>query len=98
MGLVRPASDPREFEGQLAAALFLAKAPRTSSVGPILVGAELFTHSTPASMGSGRKAGPEGADGMDYFPIFLAASVSYLLAVLIVHLLVPKLEPAKIDV
>src|SRR4029077_3640656 len=32
---------------------------------------ELFTHSTPASMRSGRIAGPEGAVGMDYFPIFL---------------------------
>ena len=45
-----------------------------------------------------REAARLRGDVGDYFPIFLAASLSYLLAVLIVHLLVPKLEPAKIDV
>jgi ACS family hexuronate transporter-like MFS transporter len=33
----------------------------------------------------------------NYFPVFLMASVSYLLSLLIVHLLVPKLEPARIE-
>jgi ACS family hexuronate transporter-like MFS transporter len=32
-----------------------------------------------------------------YFPIFIMASVSYLLALLLTHLLAPKLEPAQID-
>jgi len=33
----------------------------------------------------------------NYFPIFLAASVAYLLAIGIVHLLVPKLELANVE-
>ena len=33
----------------------------------------------------------------NYLPVFILASVSYVLAVGIVHLLAPKLEPAKID-
>jgi ACS family hexuronate transporter-like MFS transporter len=33
----------------------------------------------------------------DYVPIFVAASVAYLAALLIVHLLVPKLEPAQVE-
>ena len=33
----------------------------------------------------------------NYFPIFVMASVAYVLALLFVHLLVPRLEPAKID-
>jgi ACS family hexuronate transporter-like MFS transporter len=32
-----------------------------------------------------------------YVPIFIIAGVTYLLALLIIHLLVPKLEPAKIS-
>jgi ACS family hexuronate transporter-like MFS transporter len=39
-----------------------------------------------------------GAKGGAYFWIFLAPSVAYLLSLLIVHLLVPRLEPARIDV
>jgi ACS family hexuronate transporter-like MFS transporter len=33
----------------------------------------------------------------NYLPIFLMASVSYVLALVIVHLLVPRLEPAEIE-
>ena len=32
-----------------------------------------------------------------YFPIFIMASSAYLIALVIIHLLVPNLEPAKID-
>jgi ACS family hexuronate transporter-like MFS transporter len=32
-----------------------------------------------------------------YFYVFLAASLAYLTSMLILHLLVPKLEPAQID-
>ncbi len=34
---------------------------------------------------------------ISYVPIFIAASVGYLLALVIIQLLAPKLEPAKID-
>jgi MFS transporter, ACS family, hexuronate transporter len=34
----------------------------------------------------------------NYFPVFAMASVTYLVSLLIIHLLVPRLEPAKIDV
>jgi MFS transporter, ACS family, hexuronate transporter len=33
----------------------------------------------------------------NYLPVFVMASVAYVLAIGLVHLLVPKLEPAKID-
>jgi ACS family hexuronate transporter-like MFS transporter len=33
----------------------------------------------------------------NYLPVFVMASIAYATALLIVHLLVPKLEPAKID-
>ena len=33
----------------------------------------------------------------NYFPIFLAASLAYLTALLIIHLLAPKLEPANVE-
>jgi ACS family hexuronate transporter-like MFS transporter len=33
----------------------------------------------------------------NYLPVFVLASVAYVLAVFLVHLLAPKLEPAKID-
>ena len=33
----------------------------------------------------------------DYFLIFLAASLAYITALLIIHLLAPRLEPAKIE-
>ena len=33
----------------------------------------------------------------NYFPIFLMASLAYLVALLIVHLLVPRLEPAQVE-
>jgi ACS family hexuronate transporter-like MFS transporter len=33
----------------------------------------------------------------NYLPVFFMASVAYPLAILIVHLVVPNLEPAKID-
>jgi ACS family hexuronate transporter-like MFS transporter len=32
-----------------------------------------------------------------YFPVFLIAGGAYLLALLVIHLLVPQLEPAEID-
>jgi ACS family hexuronate transporter-like MFS transporter len=37
------------------------------------------------------------ANGNDYRPIFLMCGSAYLLALLIMHLLVPRLEPAPID-
>jgi len=33
----------------------------------------------------------------NYLPVFLLASLAYLTALLIVHLLAPKLEPAKVE-
>jgi len=33
----------------------------------------------------------------DYLPVFIMASLAYGLALIIIHLLVPKLEPAQID-
>jgi MFS transporter, ACS family, hexuronate transporter len=33
----------------------------------------------------------------NYLPIFILASMAYVLAISIVHLLAPKLEPANID-
>jgi ACS family hexuronate transporter-like MFS transporter len=33
-----------------------------------------------------------------YGPVFLAASMTYVIALLIAHMLAPKLEPAQIDV
>jgi len=33
----------------------------------------------------------------NYFPVFMMASLAYLLALAIVHLLVPRLEPAQIE-
>jgi ACS family hexuronate transporter-like MFS transporter len=38
-----------------------------------------------------------GASSTHYLPVFLAPSVAYLACLLIVHLLVPRLEPARID-
>jgi ACS family hexuronate transporter-like MFS transporter len=38
------------------------------------------------------------ANGNDYRPIFLMCGTAYLLALLIMHLLVPRLEPAPVDV
>jgi len=35
---------------------------------------------------------------ISYVPVFIAASVAYLLALVIIQLLAPKLEPAKVDV
>jgi ACS family hexuronate transporter-like MFS transporter len=32
-----------------------------------------------------------------YFPVFLIAGGAYLVALLVIHLLVPHLEPAQID-
>jgi ACS family hexuronate transporter-like MFS transporter len=34
---------------------------------------------------------------VSYAPIFIAAAVGYLLALAVIHLLAPKLEPAKVD-
>jgi len=34
----------------------------------------------------------------NYVPVFIVCGSVYLLALLIMHLLVPRLEPAKIDV
>jgi ACS family hexuronate transporter-like MFS transporter len=48
-------------------------------------------------VGKLRDAAVERGNPGDYFLIFLAASLSYIVALLIVHLLAPKLEPAKID-
>jgi len=39
-----------------------------------------------------------GAHGGGYLLVFMAPSISYLTALLIIHLLVPRLETAKIDV
>ena len=33
----------------------------------------------------------------NYLPVFVLASLAYVVALLIVHLLVPKLEPAKVE-
>ncbi|HUJ44210.1 MAG TPA: MFS transporter [Opitutaceae bacterium] len=44
-----------------------------------------------------RNAAVARGESGDYFPIFLAASVAYLLAVGIVHLLVPRLEVADVE-
>jgi ACS family hexuronate transporter-like MFS transporter len=35
---------------------------------------------------------------VSYVPVFIAAAVGYLLALGIIHLLVPKMEPANVDV
>ena len=35
--------------------------------------------------------------GFSYLPVFVAASVAYLLALVFIHLLVPNMEPAKIE-
>ena len=48
-------------------------------------------------VGQIRKAAIARGEQGNYFLIFLAASVTYLLALLIAHLLAPKLEPARID-
>jgi ACS family hexuronate transporter-like MFS transporter len=48
-------------------------------------------------VGQIRKAAIARGEQGNYFLIFLAASVTYLLALLIAHLLAPKLETAKID-
>jgi hypothetical protein len=37
------------------------------------------------------------ANGNDYRPIFLICGSVYLLALVVVHLLVPRLEPARVD-
>jgi ACS family hexuronate transporter-like MFS transporter len=34
---------------------------------------------------------------VSYVPIFIAASVGYLLALGVIHLLAPTMEPAKVD-
>jgi ACS family hexuronate transporter-like MFS transporter len=33
----------------------------------------------------------------NYLPVFVLASVAYATALLVVHLLAPKLEPAKVE-
>jgi ACS family hexuronate transporter-like MFS transporter len=33
----------------------------------------------------------------NYFPVFLMASVSYMLALVIIHLLVPRMEQAQVE-
>jgi ACS family hexuronate transporter-like MFS transporter len=33
----------------------------------------------------------------NYLPIFIVAGTGYLLALLIVHLLAPRMEPARVD-
>jgi ACS family hexuronate transporter-like MFS transporter len=48
-------------------------------------------------VGQIRKAAIARGEQGNYFLIFLAASVTYLLALLIAHLLAPKLEAAKIE-
>ncbi len=48
-------------------------------------------------VGQIRKASIARGEPGNYFLIFLAASVTYLLALLITHILAPKLEPAKIE-
>jgi ACS family hexuronate transporter-like MFS transporter len=48
-------------------------------------------------VGQIRKAAIARGEQGNYFLIFLAASVTYLVALLIAHLLAPKLETAKID-
>ena len=44
-----------------------------------------------------REAAVARGETGNYFPIFLAASVAYLLAIGIIHLLVPKLEMADVE-
>jgi hypothetical protein len=48
-------------------------------------------------VGELRDAAIKRGEPGNYFLIFLAASVGYATAVLLIHLLVPKLEPANID-
>jgi ACS family hexuronate transporter-like MFS transporter len=48
-------------------------------------------------VGQIRKAAIARHEPGDYFLIFLAASLAYITALLIVHLLAPRLEPAKIE-
>ena len=48
-------------------------------------------------VGQIRKASIAAGRPGDYFLIFLAASLAYIIALLIVHLLAPRLEPAPID-
>jgi ACS family hexuronate transporter-like MFS transporter len=37
------------------------------------------------------------ADASTYLPLFIIAGSAYLLALLIIHVLVPRLEPARIE-
>jgi nitrate/nitrite transporter NarK len=48
-------------------------------------------------VGQLRKAAIARGQPGDYFLIFLAASLAYVTALLLVHLLAPKLEPARIE-
>lgn len=48
-------------------------------------------------VGQLRKAAIARGEPGDYFLIFLAASLAYLTAMVIVHLLAPRLEPAQIE-
>ncbi len=48
-------------------------------------------------VGQLRKAAIARGEPGNYFLIFLAASLAYLVALLIVHLLAPKLEPAQVE-
>ena len=48
-------------------------------------------------VGQIRKAAIARHEPGDYFLIFLAASLAYITALLIVHLLAPRLEPANIE-
>ena len=50
-----------------------------------------------AVVGQIRKASIARGEAGNYFPIFLAASLAYLAALLITHLLAPKLEPAQVE-
>ncbi|MGO9199702.1 MAG: MFS transporter [Limisphaerales bacterium] len=48
-------------------------------------------------VGQLRKAAIARGEPGNYFLIFLAASLAYLVALLIIHLLAPKLEPANVE-
>lgn len=44
-----------------------------------------------------RKAAIAQGQPGNYFAIFLAASLAYLAALVVLHLLAPRLEPAKVE-
>jgi len=48
-------------------------------------------------VGQLRKAAIARGEPGNYFLIFLAASLAYLVALLVIHLLAPKLEPADVE-